>query len=763
MVGLVKGDNQRKEDIMNSIRILRAIILNLCLLVLAACGDESLTSAVDETLISSVDQTLTSSSLIPCEPGNNEQCMQITLPCYWGPGRPFDPTCPEDVIKIPNGRPIYAILVSGYHENEKFDTFHYYNFAKYVLEKGGYVHYSWWNNLLAPYMERPLHNSASEPGNSADGDLLGFVPLLDTVVDKATPSEDFQFQLDVRHMIESIRGSNPDAVIVLVGHSMGGDAVARFGANTTLDIDILAPIDPVGNRTCTPWTPDSMYWECPGFLMQMTRYRAIHEDVFLLPDPRTFGSNIKYLYHRWQQESAPPFDSAFPLPGLILNCPFDEAEHDYLFNLPGRPRVCGIGQGSTNVQSKIPTNLFSGCELDSRWWICPDLLGGFDGHGEIIGWRGVFHAYAKSALMAEGNWPSRYGLAINSVNRVNYMKKWEADPNYLEDNSYAPTNPDRCKVSGDLSTILAKIMIPGTPVNQPPVADANSPYESECEGNSTTVSLDGSGSSDPEGASLAYLWQTDCPGVIPNDPTSSIDYPTSATAVLTVDTSNGCSVGCNVVLTVTDDLGKEDIATASVTIGDTIPPDISCPADTTIECDESTDPNDTGFATVTDEGDLNPAVTFSDVTIPGDCPQEFTIERTWTATDYSENTSSCVQTIEVVDTTPPVISSVSASPEIPWPPNHKMRLITVEAVAVDNCDPEPVCKIISVKSNEPTNGIGDGNTVPDWEITGDLKVKLRAERAGGGSGRKYTITAKCTDDSDNSATEDTTVTVPHDN
>ena len=29
---------------------------------------------------------------------------------------------------------------------------------------------------------------------------------------------------------------------------------------------------------------------------------------------------------------------------------------------------------------------------------------------------------------------------------------------------------------------------------------------------------------------------------------------------------------------------------------------------------------------------------------------------------------------------------------------------------------------------------------PDWEITGDLTLKLRAERAGNGPGRFYTIT-----------------------
>jgi len=288
-----------------------------------------------------------------------------------------------------------------------------------------------------------------------------------------------------------------------------------------------------------------------------------------------------------------------------------------------------------------------------------------------------------------------------------------------------------------------------------PLADANGPYEAECAGRTTDVPLDGSGSTDPDaGDTLTYFWTTTCPG-------GSFDDQSSATPVLTVDTSAGCGKVCKVSLTVTDKDGQADTEPTTVTIEDTAVPDISCPADVTIECDESTDPNDTGLATVTDECDLNPAVTFSDVTIPGKCLQEFTIKRTWTATDYCENTNSCVQTIEVVDTTPPVISSVSASPEILWPPNHKMRLITVEAVALDNCDPEPVCEIISVKSNEPTNGKGDGNTAPDWEITGNLKVKLRAERAGGGSGRKYTITVKCTDDCDNSATEDTTVTVPH--
>jgi hypothetical protein len=56
--------------------------------------------------------------------------------------------------------------------------------------------------------------------------------------------------------------------------------------------------------------------------------------------------------------------------------------------------------------------------------------------------------------------------------------------------------------------------------------------------------------------------------------------------------------------------------------------------------------------------------------------------------------------------------------------------------------------------------VGDGNTEPDWEITGDLTVDLRAERAGGGDGRIYSIVVECTDASGNSSVDTVFVCVP---
>jgi hypothetical protein len=121
---------------------------------------------------------------------------------------------------------------------------------------------------------------------------------------------------------------------------------------------------------------------------------------------------------------------------------------------------------------------------------------------------------------------------------------------------------------------------------------------------------------------------------------------------------------------------------------------------------------------------------------------------------------SCESTVTVVDTTAPVISSVVPNPATLWPPNHKMKTVKVAVVAEDACG-EVTTRVVQVTSNEPPNGDGDGNTSPDWTISGDGKLQLRAERSGGGSGRIYTITVEATDEAGNSSTGTTEVTVPH--
>jgi hypothetical protein len=83
-------------------------------------------------------------------------------------------------------------------------------------------------------------------------------------------------------------------------------------------------------------------------------------------------------------------------------------------------------------------------------------------------------------------------------------------------------------------------------------------------------------------------------------------------------------------------------------------------------------------------------VTFSDLTIPSDCAHTYTIERTWTATDATGNSSSCVQVVMVEDTTPPTLV---CSPDDSIGCNQ--AVVFTEPVASDNCDPAPSVEITS--------------------------------------------------------------------
>jgi len=118
----------------------------------------------------------------------------------------------------------------------------------------------------------------------------------------------------------------------------------------------------------------------------------------------------------------------------------------------------------------------------------------------------------------------------------------------------------------------------------------------------------------------------------------------------------GCPDGLIITRTwvATDDCGNSSTCVQTITVDDTAGPLISCPGNITIECTASTLPATTGMATATDDCDDSPALVFLDATVGGACPQEFTINRTWTATDNCGNTSTCVQAIQIEDTTAPI-------------------------------------------------------------------------------------------------------------
>jgi hypothetical protein len=126
------------------------------------------------------------------------------------------------------------------------------------------------------------------------------------------------------------------------------------------------------------------------------------------------------------------------------------------------------------------------------------------------------------------------------------------------------------------------------------------------------------------------------------------------------------------------------------------------------------------------------------------------------------STDRVVVTIE--DTTPPQLD-VNVWPTLLWPPNHLMVPIQTAVTAVDTCDPAPTVVLDAVTSNEPDNGLGDGDFPGDISGaqtgTDDRSFALRAERSGAGTGRAYSVRYRATDASQNSATRSVTVSVPH--
>jgi hypothetical protein len=121
--------------------------------------------------------------------------------------------------------------------------------------------------------------------------------------------------------------------------------------------------------------------------------------------------------------------------------------------------------------------------------------------------------------------------------------------------------------------------------------------------------------------------------------------------------------------------------------------------------------------------------------------------------------------VTIADTTPPVVTVV-LDPDQLWPPNHRLAEITATVTAVDVCDPTLSITLKSITSDEPDDGLGDGDTADDIQGAAfgadDRSFLLRSERGGGGDGRTYTVCYEAVDGSGNVGEGCATVEVTHD-
>ena len=171
--------------------------------------------------------------------------------------------------------------------------------------------------------------------------------------------------------------------------------------------------------------------------------------------------------------------------------------------------------------------------------------------------------------------------------------------------------------------------------------------------------------------------------------------------------------------TATDDAGNSTSAQQTITVQDTTAPELSIPADYTSECSDDLILDD---ATASDNcGEVT--IEVSSETIAGDAAGNYTVVRTFTATDDAGNSTSAQQTITVQDTT---------APELSIPADYTSEcsddLILDDATASDNCG------AVTIELSEE---ILDGSCVNGYVM---LRTFTATDDAGNSTSATQTIT-----------------------
>ena len=174
--------------------------------------------------------------------------------------------------------------------------------------------------------------------------------------------------------------------------------------------------------------------------------------------------------------------------------------------------------------------------------------------------------------------------------------------------------------------------------------------------------------------------------------------------------AGGCAGGFTRTWIATDGCGNFVAVDQEITSSDQESPVITeFPADVTVSCDEIPSVEDAGVEYSDDCG--NVLTSYNEEIIPGNCPNSFNIERTWTFTDGCGNSVSDTWTIFVLDEEGPIVFGVPANAEISCGQEVDDAVVT----AIDNCSlPEN----ITISLNAVTEASDCGyEFIRTWTVT----------------------------------------------
>jgi hypothetical protein len=364
---------------------------------------------------------------------------------------------------------------------------------------------------------------------------------------------------------------------------------------------------------------------------------------------------------------------------------------------------------------------------------------------------------------------------------------------------------DRGTTTTDSALLIDCVeLVPGAPVNNPPVCTADLALAQldflevapgafvVTEGETLVVPFLGT---DVDG-DLLQVTTSGFPGGATILPLSGV-APLMSTLSWTPSAADKAGAPYTLSVTFTDPSGAS--STCEVTVADVnLRPDCSA-SDQTVECTSPLGAVVTLDGAAFDADDPASSLTYqwfvSDLDVVLDDPSAPTptglfpigvTMATLTVADGRGGIAVCDVTITVQDTLPPEIACSTDRAAL-WPPKHSMVPVTLVIEATDACaDPDEILPIVVwVTSSEPDDALGNGDGHTSGDVNGfdgysapvDVtsafsydagtgrwtgSVALRAERAGAGVGRKYTLDIQAFDSHGNAAVTSCCVVVPHD-
>ena len=228
--------------------------------------------------------------------------------------------------------------------------------------------------------------------------------------------------------------------------------------------------------------------------------------------------------------------------------------------------------------------------------------------------------------------------------------------------------------------------------NHPPVANAGTDQTVECP---ALVTLDGSGSTDPDGDALTYQW---------SEGGNVLSTNVSFTASFDLGTHL-------ISLIATDPCGASNTNSVTIHVVDTTKPMVTCPAPTTASADancQAAVPNVVSGVVASDNCTAANALIITQNPTAGALVGIGAHPITVTVTDGSGNSSTCGTMFTVVDTTPPVIISGPALGVVSTDANCQGAVPNVvpNIVATDNCTAANALNIVQSPTAGTLVGLG---------------------------------------------------------